>query len=260
MKPDGKGKLSKRSADKAGFPIFPLNWIDPETRELSIGFKEIGYLPDALINFLAFLGWSPSTEQEFFSLKALERDFSLDRINKAGIRFDIEKAKWFNQEYIKLSENERFIPNYIAGLEKRGITCSEDKANKIIRLLKGRVIYPAEMVEQSMVFFKRPETFDEKVVRRKWSSKSEKVLSVFAKALANYEEISSDSLKDIYWNTLASEGYNPGHFMQVLRLSLSGEGSGPDLMKMMEILGPKESIERMNHSIKYISKVKNNEE
>ena len=168
LKPDGNGKLSKRAADKAGFPIFPLNWSDPETKELSKGFKEIGFLSEALVNFLAFLGWNPGTEQEIFSLNELITEFSEKRINKAGTKFDYEKAKWFNQQYLKNTESQVFVSGVVQGFkELHGVICGVDKAIQIIDLLKERVTFPIEFVEGGLVLFKAPTSFDEKILRKK---------------------------------------------------------------------------------------------
>ena len=250
LKPDGNGKLSKRAADKAGFPIFPLNWNDPETGETSIGFKETGFLPEALINFLAFLGWNPGTEQEIFSLEELVNEFSEKRINKAGTKFDFDKAKWFNQQYIKASNSKDFADDLIKGLTKEhGIECTLEKAVQIIDLLKERVTYPNEFVDNSLILFNQPQSFDEKVVRKKWDAEAPKALMIFAEKLKAAENITAEHAKTLFWQTLEAEGYKPGQFMQTLRLVLTGEGSGPDLMTIIEILGGENASNRIKLSI-----------
>lgn len=250
LKPDGNGKLSKRAADKAGFPIFPLNWNDPETKELSKGFKEIGFLPEALINFLAFLGWNPGTEQEIFSLKDLVSEFSDKRINKAGTKFDFEKAKWFNQQYIKSTESSLFADNLVANLkENHNIDCTRDIAVQIIDLLKERITFPSEFVEGGLTIFQQPKTFDEKVIKKKWNNDTPKALILFVNELEKQENIDAESAKELFWNTLESAGYKPGQFMQTLRVALTGEGSGPDLMTIIEILGGKKAADRIKSSI-----------
>ncbi|WP_420317762.1 glutamate--tRNA ligase [Ekhidna sp.] len=250
LKPDGNGKLSKRAADKAGFPIFPLNWNDPDAEETSQGFKELGFIPDALINFLAFLGWNPGTEQEIFSLDELVKEFSEERINKAGTKFDFDKAKWFNQQYIKSKDSDLFAEDLIQSFKDNyAIECSEEKAIQIIDLLKERVTFPNEFVENGLVLFKNPESFDEKVVRKKWNEEAATVLSLFSKTIESYQNISAEDAKNLFWETLETNGYKPGQYMQTLRLVLTGEGSGPDLMTIIEILGGEKTAHRINSSI-----------
>jgi glutamyl-tRNA synthetase len=255
LKPDGNGKLSKRAADKAGFPIFPLNWEDPETGEVSMGFKETGFLPQALINFLAFLGWNPGTEQETFSLDELVKEFSVERINKAGTKFDFDKIKWFNQQYIKSTESETFSEELINTLkEKHGIECSPKKAIQIINLLKERVTYPNEFATNGLILFNPPRSFDEKVFKKKWDEETPKVLMLFVDQLKSQKIISAENAKTLFWETLEAAGYKPGQFMQTLRLALTGEGSGPDLMTIIEILGAESAANRIKSSIDALSK------
>lgn len=255
LKPDGNGKLSKRAADKAGFPIFPLNWKDPETGETSTGFKETGFLPEALINFLAFLGWNPGTEQEIFSLNELVDEFSEKRINKAGTKFDFDKAKWFNQQYIKSSDSKDFADELISTLkEEHAIECSVQKAIQIIDLLKERVTYPNEFVDNSLILFDPPKSFDEKVFGKKWNEETPKALMCFADKLKSEDNINAEDAKTLFWKTLEDEGYKPGQFMQTLRLVLTGEGSGPDLMTVIELLGAENAANRIKSSIDALSK------
>ncbi|MEO9482331.1 MAG: glutamate--tRNA ligase [Ekhidna sp.] len=250
LKPDGNGKLSKRAADKAGFPIFPMNWKDSESNEISQGFKEIGFLPEALINFLAFLGWNPGTEQEIFTLSELVNEFSDTRINKAGTKFDFEKAKWFNQQYIRSTNSALFSEKVIQNFkEKYDIDCSPETAIQIIDLLKERVTFPAEFADGGLTIFSAPTSFDEKVINKKWSEETPKALSLFAEKLQLHENISAESVKSLFWDTLEAAGYKPGQFMQTLRVVLTGEGSGPDLMTIIEILGGKSAATRIKSSI-----------
>ena len=255
LKPDGNGKLSKRAADKAGFPIFPMNWNDPETQGLSVGFKETGFLPEALINFLVFLGWNPGTEQEIFSMDDLINEFSMERVNKAGTKFDFEKAKWFNQQYVKERDPKFLAQILIKDLNNHySIECNENQALQIVELLKERITYPNELAEKSLVLFKPTTDYDEKVVNKKWNEETPKVLGLFVEALAGNEKIDAEGAKSLFWETLEKAGYKPGQFMQMLRVSLTGEGSGPDLMTMIEILGPTETANRIKKAIELLSK------
>src|SRR6478736_3412921 len=179
LKPDGNGKLSKRDADQMGFPIFPLNWTDPKTNELAKGFKESGYLPEAMINFLAFLGWNPGTEQEIFSMDQLTEAFTIERIGKAGAKFDIQKARWFNQQYIKAKPTEELAEYLLFDLNRENISCPKEKASKICDLLKERVTYPQDFWLQGKFFFIAPTEFDQQVVTKKWNDDAVNVLRAF---------------------------------------------------------------------------------
>src|SRR5690554_6869094 len=183
LKPDGNGKLSKRDAEKQGFPIFPLSWPDPTTGEVAVGFREAGYLPEALVNFLAFLGWNPGTEQELFTLDDLVGSFSLERINKAGARFDIQKAQWYNQQYLRRKSPEALAAYLLESLAAEGIECSREKAVAVAGLMQDRITFPREIWEQGKYFFRPPESYDEKVASKKWNEDAVKVISAFSEAL-----------------------------------------------------------------------------
>lgn len=253
LKPDGNGKLSKRAADKAGIPIFPLNWTNPETGETSLGFKELGFLPEAMLNFLAFLGWNPGTEKELFSHQELIESFKIERINKAGTKFDFEKAKWFNQQYIKATPNPVFADQLTKDLQTHGIQLNASRAHQLVDLFKERITYPHELVTKSLALLTQPSEFDEKVARKKWDEEAENALTFFINEIQSKEAISPAEAKDAFWHTLEREGLNPGKYMQILRLTLTGEGSGPDLMSIISLLGPFESSERIKQSMQWLS-------
>lgn len=246
LKPDGNGKLSKRAADQMGFPIFPLTWKDPVTNEVAKGFKESGYLPEALINFLAFLGWNPGTEQEFFSMEELIDAFSIERINKAGARFDIQKAQWFNQQYIKAKSNETLAEQL---LKESGQSISKENAIKICTIMKERVTFQQEIWEHGQFFFSAPTTFDEGVVNKKWNDDAVRTLTAFRDALAAESSIDAVSAKQLFEAAAASVNVGAGKVMQVLRVALTGNASGPDLMMTMEIIGCNEVVARLNHAL-----------
>lgn len=255
LKPDGNGKLSKRAADKAGFPIFPLNWTDSDSKETTVGFKETGFLPDALLNFLAFLGWNPGTEQEIFSLQELVEAFTIERVNKGGTKFDFEKAKWYNQQYIKSKPSNAFSDQLVNELKDTyGIECDSFKAEKIIELLKERVTYPQDFTTSSIILFHAPESFDEKTRAKKWTNDSPKALHSFVEQLTNRQTITAEEAKSLFWETLSANEFKPGQFMPSLRLALTGQGSGPDLMSIIAIIGPEESSKRIKSSIETLSK------
>lgn len=242
LKPDGNGKLSKRAADKMGFPIFPLNWTDPKAGELSVGFRESGYFADGFLNFLAFLGWNPGTEQEIFSLDELVAEFSLERINKAGAKFDIEKARWFNQQYLKAKDVKELAVLFKANLTHE---LSDEKAGAIVNALKERVTFVSEMAEAGSFFFERPTYYDEKTVRKKWNEQSANGVAKFAEAIAGLNQVSPEEAKALLVETLERIELGLGRVMPALRVSLTGQAGGPDLMEIIAILGPAEVAERI---------------
>jgi glutamyl-tRNA synthetase len=187
-------------------------------------------------------------------MEELIDSFSSERINKSGTKFDFDKAKWFNQEYIKSTPSSYFASQLVKDLEKHKIITSEAKAIEMIELLKSRVTFPHEFVENSLIFFNNPEKYDEKVVEKKWDENTPKALNLFAEQLEAREKITEEEAKTLFWETLESNGFKPGQFMQTLRLSMTGEGSGPDLMTIIEIMGPKTSADRIKHTISVLSK------
>ncbi len=249
LKPSGQGKLSKRDADKMGFPIFPLNWKDPKTGEVAVGFKEAGYLPDAFLNFLAFLGWNPGTEQEIFSLSQLVEAFSMERVGKSGTQFDIEKAKWYNQQYLKEKSSEKLVGYLLASLEKEGIDCSKEKAVQVCELMKERVTFPNELYTGAQYFFNAPETFDEKTVKKRWTAQAVTVLNDFKELIGSFHPFEAEGIKEILVAVLAKDEIPMGRVMPALRLAISGVGGGPDLTKIMEIIGEHESVARIDFAL-----------
>lgn len=249
LKPDGNGKLSKRAADKLGFPIFPLNWTDPVTQELSKGFQEEGYLPDAFINFLVLLGWNPGGEKELFSMEDLIELFSLEKIHKAGAKFDIEKAKWFNEQYLKNRSNDELAKEFVALTDA---SIDESKALAIVDALKERVTFVKEMAEAGRFFFEAPESYDEKTVRKKWNQTAVDKLLGFAERLEAKGQIDKEEAKELLMNYLAEDETPLGRVMPALRLSLTGQAGGPDLMAIIEILGPNEVSSRIKKATETI--------
>jgi glutamyl-tRNA synthetase len=252
LKPDGNGKLSKRDADKMGFPIFPLNWTDPASGELAQGFRERGYLPDALINFLAFLGWNPGTEQELFSMDQLIQAFSIERIGKAGARFDIQKAQWFNQQYLKIKPDSDLTTGFMDSVVAGGHSCTPDKAAKIIHALKERVTFPQDFWEQGKIFFVAPTSYDGQLVAKKWNADVSKVLGVYADELERATVITAESAKALLESVALKLNIKAGQILQVLRMTITGGSSGPDLMSTLEILGNAESARRIRNAIQSI--------
>ncbi len=241
LKPEGNGKLSKRDADSGGFPIFPLEWTNLDGTK-SIGFREEGYLKEAIVNFLAFLGWNPGTEQEMFTMDELIEAFSLERINKSGAKFDINKAKWYNQQYLKLQADEDLAKTYLPDLEI-------DKAKKIVHLFKDRVTFPQEITEETKALLTAPTTYDEAIVAAKWNDDARNGIRAFVNILPNIENFVADEIKHALSSELEKAGIKMGKIMQMLRVALTGANAGPDLMLSMEIMGKDEVIERLNRAL-----------
>jgi glutamyl-tRNA synthetase len=254
LKPDGNGKLSKRDADLGGFPIFPLEWIDPVTGERARGFREEGYSADATTNFLALLGWNAGTEQEIFSMDELIKAFSFDRVHKAGARFDIQKANWFNQQYIKQRDEESIVAEVLPLYASQGIQVREDQVVRIVHLLKDRIHFVKEIVSESLFLFNAPESYDQDVVVKKWNEEAVNAISGFKEALESYEgDFDADAIKHLLAETMESLGIKMGKIMQALRLAITGAAAGPDLMITMEILGRQEAITRLNNALNRLS-------
>lgn len=249
LKPDGNGKLSKRDADQMGFPIFPLNWTDPKTQELAKGFKEAGYLPEALVNFLAFLGWNPGTTQELFTMDELVDAFEVERIGKAGAKFDIQKAKWFNQHYLRAKSDQELAEYLLESLKEEGISCTNEKASAISSALRERITFPSDLMEMGRIFFIAPTTFDEKIVSKKWNQDAVNVLTAYKSEIEKTENLSKETALAKLEEVTNTLGIGQGKIMQPLRMALTGGASGPDLMVTIEILGAEEVANRIGFAL-----------
>lgn len=250
LKPDGNGKLSKRDADQLGFPIFPLTWKDPESGEVAMGYKESGYLPEALLNFLAFLGWNPGTTQEIFSVEELIQAFSIERIGKAGAKFDIQKAQWFNQQYLRAKSDTELAQFLLESVKKEGIACSDEKAQKIVAAMKERVTFPKDFWEQGQFFFFAPAAFDQGVAAKKWNDEAIKVLSAYRDEIKTVGQLNAVTAKETLESVTAALGIGTGKILQALRLAITGAGGGPDLMAIMEIIGKDEVVGRIDYALR----------
>ncbi len=249
LKPEGTGKLSKRDADKHGFPIFPIAWHDPRTGNTADGFREHGYLPEAVVNFLALLGWNPGTEEEVFALPRLVEIFDLQRINKAGAKFDIEKAKWYNQIYLRQQPADQLTRQFLAEIKQKGHACSEAKARAIVALLLERVTFFADFWNQGQFFFVLPAEYDRQMARKKWGREVARVLSAFARKLTGERVADTDATKQALWEVANEHGLGLGKVMPGLRLALTGGSGGPDLMQIIKILGAEETANRIQKAI-----------
>lgn len=252
LKPEGNGKLSKRDGDRLGFPVFPIDGEFPDQKgnaEKFSGYREAGYLPDAFANFIAFLGWNPGTQQELFSMEQLIESFTIERIGKSGTKFDIKKAMWFNQQFLKNKQNNELAIFLLADLKEQGINCDVTKAENIVGLLKERVNFPGDFWKQAHYFFNAPKAYDEKITRKKWTEDAVLVVSTYAEELTNVKELTSEIAKSTLEEVLERLDIPMGSIMQSLRLALTGGGMGPGLMEIIALLGKEEVIQRIQLAI-----------
>ncbi|MCS6969065.1 MAG: glutamate--tRNA ligase [Cytophagales bacterium] len=250
LKPEGEGKLSKRDAKQYGFAVFPLQWTDPQTGEIWQGFREDGYLPEALINFLALLGWNPGTEQEIFSMEELIAAFSLEKVSKAGARFDINKAKWFNQQYLKAMPEALLAQMLLEELNARAMPCTKEKALQIVQLMKDRISFVRDILIQGAFFFQAPTTYESETVARKWNATTAQALEAFAIALEQEpKEFTPTAIKQTLNEVLSKMNIKLGGVLPALRLAITGTSSGPDLMEIIAICGRRETISRIKTAL-----------
>ena len=245
LKPSGQGKLSKRDGDKLGFPVFPLQWIDPESGEVSSGYRESGYFPEAMINILAFLGWNPGTEQELFSLCELAHAFSLDRVGKSGARFDPEKAKWYNHQYLKVKSDDDLAALFIPVLQQKGISVRPDYVKKVAGMVKERLVFPQECWDQAFYFFEGPSSFDQQMVRKVWKEDTPQIISSVKELLQETTDFSAVGLENLIKQYIEQHNLGFGKVAAPLRLLIVGSGMGPHLFDILEMLGKEETIRRI---------------
>lgn len=252
LKPDGKGKLSKRDGDRLGFPVFPLEWHDPKTGEVSNGFREQGYFPEAVINFLALLGWNPGTEQEMFTLDELVEQFDITKCSKAGARFDYQKGIWFNHEYILRKSNEEISKLFAPIVAGNGIDESMERITKVVSMMKDRVSFVKELWPLCSFFFIPPTEYDEKTVRKRWKENSAQVMSELAEVLEGIDDFSLENQEHIVMAWVESKGYKLGDVMNAFRLTLVGEGKGPGMFDISAFLGKEETLRRLRRAIEVL--------
>lgn len=253
LKPVGKGKLSKRDGDKMGFPVFPLLWKDTETGDISRGYREEGYFPEAFINLLALLGWNPGTEQEFFSIEELSELFSLERVVKSGSRFDPEKAKWFNKHYFHEKSTLELTELFKPVLKEKGVAASDEKVRTVVAEIKERCEFVSDLWEQSSYFFIAPDSYDEKTVSKRWNSETPGQITAILELLKTLDNWKADSIKGAFSEFMNEKGWGFGAIMNPLRLCLVGGNVGPDLFVIFEILGKEESSKRIESALQKLA-------
>lgn len=250
LKPDGNGKLSKRDGDRLGFPVFAMNWTDPRTNELTKGFREIGFLPEAFINLLALLGWNDGTDQEVFTLEELVKKFSMDRVHKGGAKFDFEKAKWFNHEWIKRMDSRKFEALVQELLEKQGLKVEDrPRLGKVIDLVKDRCTLLTDFYEQSKFFFETPKQIDLVAIKQKWSSDKKEFFEVFIAECKTSTSFSAADAEPLFKTLAAEKNIKPGEVLLPLRIMLVGGKFGPGVFDIAETIGKEETIRRINNAL-----------
>jgi glutamyl-tRNA synthetase len=245
LKPDGNGKLSKRDGDRLGFPVFPTEWKDPKTEEVYSGYRESGYLPEAVINILAHLGWNPGTEQELFSMDELIQQFSLERVGKHGSKFDPEKAKWFNHQYMQ-QKSEAELANLLQPfLMQHGVSPTPGYMAKVIRLVKERAFLIPDLWNTSWFFFIRPEQYDKQVFQKIWLPETSGWIIDFAKEVEKMNDFNKDTLHAVVQDFTVNTGIKTGQLMNPLRLLMVGSNQGPGMMDLADVLGKEEFLGRI---------------
>ena len=250
LKPQGKGKLSKRDGDKLGFPVFPLEWKDPQSGEISAGYREDGYFPEAVTNMLAFLGWNPGTEQEFFKLNELVEVFEIDRVHKGGAKFDPEKTKWFQQHYMHEADDKVVAEKLEKIIEKKEIKVSSDYVLKVVTLMKERAVFVNDIWDQGYFFFLAPTSYDPKNAKKAWKDDTADLMQELIQVLEKQEDFKAENVQAEVKAWIQQKEVGFGKVMQPFRLALVGAMQGPDLYEIAEMIGKEETISRLEKAIK----------
>ena len=253
LKPVGNGKLSKRDGDKLGFPVFPLEWHDPKSDAISMGYREEGYLPEAVVNFLALLGWNPGTEQEIMSMDELINLFSFEHCSKNGAKFDFEKGKWFNHKYLSEKPDEELAALYRPILEEKGFgSYSDEYIAKVVGMVKGRITFVKDLWEQSAFFFEAPTEYGAKDIKKRWKEDTPQIMDELITVLEGIEDFSSKPAEDVVIGWITEKGYHMGNVMNAFRLTVVGECKGPHMFDITELIGKEETIKRIRKGVEVI--------
>lgn len=252
LKPEGKGKLSKRDGDRLGFPVFPLEWHDPKTEEVSSGYRESGYFPEAVVNFLALLGWNPGTEQELFSLDELVQAFDITKCSKSGAKFDYQKGIWFNHEYILRKSDEEIARLFAPIVANNGVEETFERVQLVVSMMKDRVSFVKELWPLCSFFFIAPTEYDEKTVKKRWKENSTQQMTELCEVLENIEDFSIEGQEAIVEKWIADKGYKMGDIMNAFRVALVGIGKGPGMFDISAFLGKEETIHRLKKAIQVL--------
>ena len=252
LKPDGNGKLSKRDGDRLGFPVFPIKWINPDNGDVSLGYKEQGYITEAFINMLSLLGWNPGTTQEIFSMNELIQSFSLDRVGKAGAKFDFDKTKWFNQQYLRAKNKEDLANELQIILKENNIKMDDKFVASVCNQLKERATFVKDMWLEGAYYFSAPTNYDEKTIRKKWKEDTPRFLSELKIRLEKISDFSSINIEIEFKKYLEDNDLGMGRLLPAFRLALTGLGMGPSLFDIASLLGKTETLMRMEVALNTI--------
>jgi glutamyl-tRNA synthetase len=253
LKPDGNGKLSKRDGDRLGFPVFPTQWMNPETKEISSGYRESGYISEAFINMLSFLGWNPGTTQEIFSMEGLIDAFSLERVGKAGAKFDFDKTRWFNQQYLRSKSKKELAQDLQIILKENGVEAEDNFVETVCEQLKERATFVKDMWEEGKYYFAAPTSYDEKTIRKKWKEDTPKYVSELKDKLSVLSDFSSENIEVEFKDYLEENVLGMGRLLPAFRVCLTGLGMGPSLFDIASLLGKEETIKRMETALEKIN-------
>jgi glutamyl-tRNA synthetase len=253
LKPDGNGKLSKRDGDRLGFPVFPLNWTDPETGEKSSGYREKGYFPEAFINMLALLGWHSSGNQELFTLGELTSEFALERVSKSGAKFDPEKTKWFNQQYLRKYTDQELATMLVPVAKEKGLDSSPDFLEKVVHLTKERANFLHELLDAPYLFA-APESFDQATAEKRWKPESGALLEEWASKLQGLPDFKAETIETAFKSFLGEKQLGMGAVLPLFRLAVTGQGMGPSMFHIAEVLGREEVMNRIASGISRLNK------
>lgn len=249
LKPDGKGKLSKRDGDRLGFPVFPLEWKDPATGEISSGYRESGYLPKAVVNFLVLLGWNPGNDQEIMSMDELIELFSLEKASKSGAKFDYEKGKWFNHIYIQQEPVKHIVEMFKPVLQENQVKADDQYIETVVSMVRERVSFVKDMWKEASFFFVAPQTYDEKVVKKRWKAETPEQMKELIEIVEGIDDFSAANQEQIVKEWIHAKEYGMGAILPVFRLAIVGELAGPDLFAITETIGKAETINRLKTAI-----------
>ena len=249
LKPDGNGKLSKRDGDRLGFPVFPLEFHNQKDGSVSSGYREEGYYPEAVINFLALLGWHATGDQEMYTMQELIEQFSLERVSKSGAKFDYEKGKWFNHQYLQLRSNEELAEQFMPYLEEKGVSGDKATVAKVIGLTKDRVNFISELWDQVNFFFVAPTEYDEKSLKKRWKEDSPKHMTEMLALLEAHEDWSAEGLDNLIMPWIAEKEYGVGIVMNAFRICLVGAARGPHIWNITDVLGKEETLRRVRTAL-----------
>ncbi len=252
LKPTGQGKLSKRDGDKLGFPVFPLRWSDPATGEVSRGYREDGYFPEAFVNMLALLGWNPGTEQEIFTMEELVEAFSLERVGKSGARFSPEKALWFNAQYMHVRDDEELGRQFLPILEEHGVSVTLDTATRVASFIKTRATFISDFWELSHFIFIAPTEYETKIVEKYWKGDNLQYVRQLRDKLAGLDDFSAAYTHDLILGWITENGWPMGQVMNSFRVAVIGVGKGPDMFDICEVIGKEETLRRIDRAFEIL--------